>query len=181
MVLHLINSFPCITIVLLFSLIFLLESWLNPDSSFFTLLYLVIHTLFFVDSLWQKRQGECSSGLILYVHEDLKRVSIVQCKNRDDRVWIKVAKSISRQAWDLYISFFYVPPDGSTGFSSISTKWQNIDSECMQFSALGDILLLDAITGLLKDVPDDISARLSKDTLLIHMVVNYLIYVLDII
>ena len=51
----------------------------------------------------------------------------------------------------------------------------------MQFSALGDILLLDAITGLLKDVPDDISAHLSKDTLLIHIVDNYLIYVLDII
>ena len=39
---------------------------------------------------------------------------------------IKVAKSIARLAMDLYISFFYVLPKGSTGFSSIFTKWKNI-------------------------------------------------------
>ena len=76
---------------------------------------------------------------------------------------------ISRLERDLYIGFFYVPSEGSTGFSSISTKWQSIDSECMQFSALGDILLLGDFnprTGLLMDVPDedDIPAQSSKDT-----------------
>ena len=46
---------------------------------------------------------------------------------------------------------------------------------------LGDILLLNAITSLLKDIPDHVPAGMSKDTLLIHMVDTYLIYVLDII
>lgn len=54
----------------------------------------------------------------------------------------------------------------------------------MQFSALGDVLLLgdfNARRVLLKDVPNevDIPARLSKD-MLIHMVGTHLIFVLDI-
>ena len=96
-------------------------------------------------------------------------------------------KSISGLERDLYTGFFYVSTEGSTGFSSISTKWQTIVSECMQFSAQGDILLLGDFNGrtsLLIDVPDvslddlaDIPARSSKYTS-VNSYDQYLIYVL---
>ena len=59
-------------------------------------------------------------------------VAIVQCEHRDDRVWIKlkVAKSISRLARDLYTTFALRGPLDSV---------QSLANEkilCMQFSAL---------------------------------------------
>lgn len=49
-------------------------------------------------------------------------ISIVQYKHRDDRMWIKVAKSISRLERDLYIGFFYVPQKGLLANGRILTQ-----------------------------------------------------------
>ena len=84
--------------------------WAVIISSYhhFAMLYLVIHIFFFVDSLWQKGKKRLQWS-DLYVHEDLiEGYSLVQCKHRHDRVWIKVTKSINWLARDLYIGFFYV-------------------------------------------------------------------------
>ena len=55
MYLHLINSFPCITFFLSFSLIYLLESCLKPDSLNFHYTLPGYSHFVFVDSLWQKK------------------------------------------------------------------------------------------------------------------------------
>ena len=106
--------------------------------SCFTWLY--SHFVFCRQSL-AKKARRSPGGLILYVHEDLiGRVSIVQLKHRDDRIWIKVAKSISRLVRDIYIlSSSMFPQRGP--LDSVQLR-QNIDPECMEFSFFHKNLIL---------------------------------------
>ena len=61
----------------------------------------------------------------------------MKCEEVDDRVWVKLDKALFGRNKDLFIGFFYVPPQGtSTGRNSFTDKWQLMETECERDAAL---------------------------------------------
>ena len=76
-----------------------------------------------------------AGGLVVYVREELSRgIDFVHSQKMEDRAWLRLQKSTFNLTNDVYLSFFYIPPLGTTGTTSTSQKWHNIGKKKTSFA-----------------------------------------------
>jgi len=96
-----------------------------------------------------KRAKRGSGGVLLYIHKSVKgHVELQENGDSEDRLWIKIHHPYSHV--NVFCCFCYTPPANSIITCNEVSQWSTLESEIIQFSSKGQIIIcgdLNARTG----------------------------------
>ena len=123
-----------------------------------------------------KRAKRGSGGILLFINERLQQnVEVLQTKS-EDRIWIRYIE-LNNLDNDTFACFCYIPPKDSTAMCNYESQWNSFESEVIEFSNKGSILIcgdMNARTGMLYDyvrndsdipIPSPLSYVIDEDEL----------------